>query len=94
MRQFIGSVGGPTTVRDFLLGLAPEPIRAAGTTLVAAERELAARPDDATSPSHMRRRWPTGRHAGGYDAEVVWNLSCESSIGLPFDAVATVSWPR
>src|ERR1700688_121590 len=47
MRQFIGSAGGSTTVRDFLLGLAPEPIRVAGTALGATEQRLAGAPDDA-----------------------------------------------
>src|ERR1700676_69528 len=37
MRQFIGSTGGATTVRDFLLGLAPGPLRRAGPGLDARE---------------------------------------------------------
>src|SRR6202051_5325066 len=40
MRQFIGSNGGATTVRDLLLGLAPEPICDAGTTLALAAQPL------------------------------------------------------
>src|SRR5579859_6578480 len=46
MRQFIGSIGSATTVREFLLELAPEPVRVAGTGLATAEHLLAEQPDD------------------------------------------------
>ena len=63
MRQFIGSVRDSTTVREFLLGLAPPALRAAGDELEAAEWALAetgtSRPNCGT-----RRRWRTGATPG------------------------------
>ena len=87
MRQFIGSTGGSTTVRDFLLGLAPKPVRVAGTALHSAERRLAEDPDDAEVAIAYAQAVADWASAGGYDAEVTWNVCCESSIGEPFETV-------
>ena len=87
MRQFIGSGGGATTVRDFLLGLAPEPIRVAGAALDDAEHGLAARPEDETIAIAYAQAIADWAAAGGYEAEVTWNMCCESSIGATFDSV-------
>jgi ATPase subunit of ABC transporter with duplicated ATPase domains len=87
MRQFIGSTGGATTVRDFLLGLAPEPIRVAGTALGAAERRLAGAPDDAEIAIVYAQAVADWAAAGGYEAEVTWNMCCESSIGKPYEVL-------
>ena len=48
MRQFIGSVRDATTVREFLLGLAPPALQAAGEELEAAEWALAETEDEPT----------------------------------------------
>jgi ATPase subunit of ABC transporter with duplicated ATPase domains len=88
MRQFIGSVGGEATVRDFLLGLAPKAIRAAGIALVAAEQALSEHPEDAVTAIAYAQAVADWSSAGGYEAEVVWNLCCERSIGMPFAGVA------
>jgi ATPase subunit of ABC transporter with duplicated ATPase domains len=87
MRQFIGSTGGSTTVRDFLLGLAPEPIRVAGMVLNGAERHLADEPDDAEVAIVYAQAVADWASAGGYEAEVIWNMCCESSIGATFESV-------
>src|ERR1700687_1620980 len=87
MRQFIGSAGGATTVRDFLLSLAPAPIQVAGATLHAAERALARRPDNADVAITYAQAVADWASAGGYEAEVTWNVCCEGSIGEPFEAV-------
>jgi ATPase subunit of ABC transporter with duplicated ATPase domains len=87
MRQFIGSAGGSDTVRDFLLGLAPEPIRLAGMALGAAERRLAEDPEHeavAIAYAQAVADWAAG---GGYEAEVVWNVCCETSIGAAFEDI-------
>src|ERR1700683_3126541 len=55
MRQFIGSAGGTDTVRDFLLGLAPDAVRATGEALVAAEHRLVAEPDNEKVAIEHRR---------------------------------------
>jgi ATPase subunit of ABC transporter with duplicated ATPase domains len=87
MRQFIGSTGGATTVRDFVLGLAPEPIRIAGTALGTAEHRLAERPEDEEVAIAYAQAVADWAAAGGYDAEVTWNICCESSIGAAFEEV-------
>jgi ATPase subunit of ABC transporter with duplicated ATPase domains len=87
MRQFIGSTGGLTTVRDFLLGLAPEPIRVTGTALGVAERRLAEEPEDETVAIAYAQAVADWAAVGGYEAEVTWNMCCESSIGAAFDDV-------
>jgi ATPase subunit of ABC transporter with duplicated ATPase domains len=87
MRQFIGSVGGLTTVREFLVGLAPEPIRHAGGTLIAAERELADEPHDETIAIAYAQAVADWSSAGGYEAEVTWNVCCEQSVGVSFEEV-------
>jgi ATPase subunit of ABC transporter with duplicated ATPase domains len=87
MRQFIGSTGGTATVRDFLLGLAPEPIRAAGTAFDAAEQKLAEQPEDHGAAIAYAQAVADWAEAGGYAAEVIWNLCCETSIGTGFETV-------
>src|SRR6204780_4140901 len=87
MRQFIGSAGGTDTVRDFLLGLAPEAIRMTGMALVAAEHRLATEPDDEKVAIDYAQAVADWASAGGYEAEVAWNVCCESSIGASFEDV-------
>jgi ATPase subunit of ABC transporter with duplicated ATPase domains len=87
MRQFIGSTGGTDTVRDFLLGLAPEPIRVTGSALRESERRLAEHPEDHEVAIAYAQAVADWSSAGGYEAEVVWNVCCESSIGAPFEEV-------
>jgi ATPase subunit of ABC transporter with duplicated ATPase domains len=87
MRQFIGSTGGLTTVRDFLLGLAPAAIRVAGTALLGAEHRLAEAPENADVAIAYAQAVADWASCGGYDAEVTWNVCCESSIGAAFEDV-------
>src|ERR1700730_531844 len=81
MRQFIGSTGGSTTVREFLLGLAPDAIRVAGTALLGAEQRLAETHEDEDTAIAYAQAVADGASAGGYDVEVTWNVCCESGIG-------------
>jgi ATPase subunit of ABC transporter with duplicated ATPase domains len=87
MRQFIGSAGGTDTVRDFLLGLAPHAIRVAGEALIAAEQVLAQDPDDEKAAIAYAQAVADWASAGGYEAEVAWNVCCESSIDASFEDV-------
>jgi ATPase subunit of ABC transporter with duplicated ATPase domains len=84
MRQFIGSVRDDTTVREFLLGLAPAPLRAAGDELEAAEWALAETEDEPTQLRYAAALAAWG-DAGGYDAEVTWDTVTVAALGLPFD---------
>ena len=84
MRQFIGSVRDSTTVREFLLGLAPPALRAAGDELEAAEWALAETEDEPTQLRYAAALAHWG-DAGGYDAEVSWDTVTVAALGIPFD---------
>ena len=84
MRQFIGSLRDATTVREFLLGLAPPALRAAGDELEAAEWALAETEDEPTQLRYAAALAHWG-DAGGYDAEVGWDTVTVAALGLPFD---------
>jgi ATPase subunit of ABC transporter with duplicated ATPase domains len=84
MRQFIGSVRDDTTVREFLLGLAPPALRAAGDDLEAAEWALAEIEDEPTQLRYAAALAHWG-DAGGYDAEVTWDTVTVAALGVPFD---------
>ena len=84
MRQFIGSVRDATTVREFLLGLAPPALRAAGEELEAAEWALAETEDEPTQLRYAAALAHWG-DAGGYAAEVGWDTVTVAALGVPFD---------
>ncbi|HEX6361253.1 ATP-binding cassette domain-containing protein [Actinophytocola sp.] len=81
MRQFTG-LG---RVRDLLLGVAPDRIRASVAELAAAEAALTG--DEATQ---LRYANALAEHvdAGGYDIEVVWDTCTTAALGLSFAAAA------
>jgi len=84
MRQFIGSVRDATTVREFLLGLAPPALQAAGEELEAAEWALAETEDEPTQLRYAAALAHWG-DAGGYDAEVSWDTVTVAALGVPYD---------
>jgi ATPase subunit of ABC transporter with duplicated ATPase domains len=84
MRQFIGSVRDATTVREFLLGLAPPALQAAGEELEAAEWALAETEDEPTQLRYAAALAHWG-DAGGYDAEVGWDTVTVAALGVPFE---------
>jgi ATPase subunit of ABC transporter with duplicated ATPase domains len=84
MRQFIGSVRDATTVREFLLGLAPPALRAAGDELEAAEWALAETEDEPTQLRYAAALAHWG-DSGGYDAEVTWDTVTVAALGVPFE---------
>ena len=84
MRQFIGSVRDATTVREFLLGLAPPALQAAGDELEAAEWALAETEDEPTQLRYAAALAHWG-DAGGYDAEVGWDTVTVAALGVPYE---------
>ena len=84
MRQFIGSLRDATTVREFLLGLAPPALQAAGEELEAAEWALAETEDEPTQLRYAAALAHWG-DAGGYAAEVGWDTVTVAALGVPFD---------
>lgn len=86
MRQFLGE----GTVRDLLVGVAPPALRKAAATLDAAE--LAAMDDEghATQMAYAAALAQWG-DAGGYDAEVLWDVCTIAALGVPYDRCSTRS---
>jgi len=86
MRQFVGSIRGSTTVREFRLGLAPPALRAAGERLEAAEWALAEVDDEPTQLRYAAALAAWG-DAGGYEAEVLWDTVTVAALAAPLDRV-------
>ena len=84
MRQFIGSVRDQTTVREFLIGLAPTAIRKAGEELEAAELGMMEREDEPTQIRYAEALAGWG-DSGGYTAEVRWDTVTVAALGVPFE---------
>jgi len=84
MRQFIGSVRDSSTVRDLLVSVSPPRLRAASTGLDAAELAMMETDDE---PTQLRYAHALSEFAdaGGYDAEVLWDVCTTEALGLPYD---------
>ena len=86
MRQFIGSIRDGRTVRDLLVEVAPPPLRAAARELSAAEEAMLARGDEPAQLRYAAALAAWG-DAGGYDAEVRWDVCTAAALGAPYDRV-------
>ncbi|WP_433010006.1 ABC-F family ATP-binding cassette domain-containing protein [Kribbella sp. CA-294648] len=84
MRQFVGSVRDETTVRDLLLGVAPDRIREAAAKLDQAEVAMMEADDEKTQLRYAQAVSDWGE-VGGYDAEVLWDVCTMAALGIPFD---------
>ena len=84
MRQFVGSVRDESTVRDLLLSVAPPRVSAAAAALDAAVLAMMDSDGEATQMAyaHAISDWAD---AGGYDAEVLWDVCTVASLGIPFE---------
>ena len=88
MRQFVAKgwadTPAPVNVRDLLISVAPPRIRAAAERLDAAEIAMMEREDEPTQLAYAAAlaEWAD---AGGYDAEVLWDVCTTSALGVPFD---------
>jgi ATPase subunit of ABC transporter with duplicated ATPase domains len=84
MRQFIGQVRDESTVRDLLVSVSPPRVRAAAAALDAAELAMMDRDDETTQMAyaHAIGEWAD---AGGYDAEVLWDVCTVAALGIAFD---------
>jgi ATPase subunit of ABC transporter with duplicated ATPase domains len=85
MRQFIGTVRDTTTVQEFLIRLAPPPVRGAWDDLQASELVLMERDDEKAqlAYAHALTHWGD---VGGYDVEVLWDTVTVAALALAFDA--------
>jgi ATPase subunit of ABC transporter with duplicated ATPase domains len=95
MRQFVGGIRDDTTVRDLLLSIAPERVRAAASRLDAAELAMMERDDEPTQMRYATALTEWG-DVGGYEQEVHFDACCMAALGLSYDRcqwreVATLS---
>jgi ATPase subunit of ABC transporter with duplicated ATPase domains len=83
MRQFVGSVRDASTVRDLLVSVAPPRVRAAAYQLESAELAIMEHDDEPTQLRYAQALadWAD---AGGYEAEVVWDVCCTEALGVPW----------
>lgn len=89
MRQFIGQ-GRDGTVRDLLLSVSPPPLRSAAAEVDAVE-ELLMSTEDADIQMRYAQALADFADAGGYDAEVAWDVCCTAALGAAYDEV---KWRR
>ena len=85
MRQLLGV--DDATVRELLVGVSPSPLRAAAAELAAAEHAAAGDGSDAAGMRLARAHAAWG-DAGGYEAEVFWDVCTTRVLGATFEAVA------
>ncbi|HYZ93568.1 MAG TPA: ATP-binding cassette domain-containing protein [Actinomycetota bacterium] len=88
MRQLVGSVADDTTVRDFLLALAPERVRRAARELAAAERAVGL-PHGRSADIRYAEALAAWGDEGGYQAEVLWDMCTMQSFGQPMEFAGT-----
>jgi len=91
MRQMVGtqawrspSGSDEPTVHELLLSVAPPHVREAAASLEAAELALMNLDDEPTQLRYAQALadWAD---AGGYEAEVGWDVCCTEALGLPYD---------
>jgi ATPase subunit of ABC transporter with duplicated ATPase domains len=84
MRQMVGHGHPHWTVRDLLLDVAPERVRGSAAAVEALELAMMERDDEQTQLRYAAALadWAD---AGGYDAEVSWDMCCTSAIGSSYD---------
>jgi ATPase subunit of ABC transporter with duplicated ATPase domains len=88
MRQFIGSFDPDATVLDLLLSLAPPQVRTAHATLRRAEH-IVSGPHGRTAQLRYADALTSWGEAGGYDAEVVWDICTQEALGRQLAEVST-----
>jgi len=84
MRQFVGSVRDESTVRDLLLSVARPAVREAAAKLEAAELAMMDADDEPTQLKYAQAVADWGE-AGGYEAEVLWDVCTTAALGISFD---------
>jgi ATPase subunit of ABC transporter with duplicated ATPase domains len=84
MRQMVTPTGADWTVRDLLLSVAPQRVRAAAEAVDRVELVLMDRDDERTQ---LRYASALAEYAdaGGYDTEVAWDACCTSALGVPYE---------
>lgn len=83
MRQFVTG----DSVRELLLTVSAPSVREAAERLDRAERSMLERGTEASQMSYANALTAWGE-AGGYDAEVFWDVCTTAALGLPYERAA------
>jgi ATPase subunit of ABC transporter with duplicated ATPase domains len=84
MRQFVGSVRDASMVRDLLLSVSPPALQAAAAALDEAELAMMESEDERTQLRYAHALTEFA-DAGGYDAEVRWDVCTTEALGLSYE---------
>ncbi|MEV6910841.1 ATP-binding cassette domain-containing protein [Amycolatopsis sp. NPDC051071] len=84
MPQFVGSVRDERTVRDLLVSVSPDALRAAAVAVDEAELALMERDDEAAQMAYAAALGDWG-DAHGYEAEVMWDKCTTAALNLPYE---------
>ncbi len=89
MRQLVGTGEDAGTVRDLLVGLAPQRLRRAALAVSDADARLAAAHGADRDGAGVRYATSLARwgEAGGYEEEVVWDDCATRAVGADLDAI-------
>src|SRR5687767_2910449 len=84
MRQMVTHGNEGKTVHDLLLSVSPSRVRAAAEAVEECELQMMEHDDEATQMAYAGAlaEWAD---AGGYDAEVTWDVCCTSALGISYD---------
>ncbi len=88
MRQLVGTAHQPSTVREALTDAAPQALRGVGTALLAAERAMAAHPEDPDTAIAYADALHEWGERGGYELEQFWDGCCRAAVGQGYDELA------
>ena len=83
MRQFVTG----DSVRELLLGVSSPRVREAAERVERAERSMLERGTEASQMSYANALTAWGE-AGGYDAEVFWDVCTTAALGIPYERAA------
>src|ERR1700722_15545112 len=84
MPQFVGSVRDDRTVRDLLVSVARDGIKAAARAVDDAELAIMERDDEKAQMAYAQALSDWG-DAGGYQAETLWDMCTMAALGLPYE---------
>jgi len=84
MRQFIGSVRDESTVRDLLLSVASDNVRAAAAEIDRTELAVMEHDTERDQLAYAQALVDWG-DAGGYEAETLWDTCTVAALGVPYE---------
>ncbi len=84
MRQLVTQAHAGSTVHDLLLSVAPRRVQAAAALVESAELAMMEADDEKTQMKYAEAlsEWAD---AGGYDAEVLWDVCTIAALSIPYD---------